>query len=106
MCAPRRLRDPRTRRQMFIANLSLAVGLGLWFLVPRALAKTHPCLDSLSGMFIGVSIAANLLALYRPGRCAPLPTPHPQKPHTTSDADSSVQRCISASSQPSILNPP
>lgn len=69
MCAPYRKRDPRTRRQMAIANLSLAIGLILWVFVRPSLAAPHLWIDAICGMFMGISIGGNLMLVLRARRC-------------------------------------
>ncbi len=72
MCVPNRLRDPKTRAMMVLGNLSLVVALLLWSFVrpnvPASHALTaHAWLDPLAGLFFGISIGSNLMAI-RHGR--------------------------------------
>ena len=62
MCVPIHQRDPKTRRQFFIANLSLVIGLSLWVFVRPSLGAPHDWLDAICGLFMGISIGGNLMA--------------------------------------------
>jgi hypothetical protein len=70
MCAPYCHRDPRTRLMMVIANFSLVAGVLLLDLARHLPRPTPGWLDALTGLFFGLSIAANLFAARRARRCA------------------------------------
>jgi hypothetical protein len=55
---------------MIAANLSLVAGVLLLDLARHQPSPTHGWLDALTGFFMGFSIAANLFASRRAGRCA------------------------------------
>jgi hypothetical protein len=70
MCVPNRLRDPRTRRLMVLGNFSLVAGVAMLNFMRHDFGQ-HPAavqswLDGLTGLFFGISIGANLMAV----RCA------------------------------------
>ncbi|MGO8757505.1 MAG: hypothetical protein ACLQG3_05210 [Terracidiphilus sp.] len=68
MCVPIHQRDPKTRRMMVIANLSLvAAVLLLGFM--RHHAGEHPWIDGFTGLFFGMSIGVNLFGIRRACRC-------------------------------------
>ncbi len=71
MCVPYRHRDPRTRAIMIAANLSLIAGVLLLNIARHHTGAAHGWLDALTGLFMGFSIAANLLASHRARRCLP-----------------------------------
>ncbi len=71
MCIPCRQRDPRTRRQMFLANISLVVALVMWTFIRPSTGPGHAWLDGLCGLLFGISIGINLLVLRRGRRYAP-----------------------------------
>jgi len=66
MCVPYRHRDPRSRVLMIAANLSLVAGVLLLDLARHQPGPTRGWLDALTGLFMGLSIAANLLAARPP----------------------------------------
>ena len=70
MPLPVHLRDRRTRFMMVFGNLSLVAGLLLWNFA-RPHVPTHAWLDAFIGLFLGISISANLMAVYRSRRCRP-----------------------------------
>jgi len=70
MCIPMHRSAPRTRAILIAANLSLVAGVLLLDLARRRTGPTHGWLDALTGLFMGFSIAANLFASRRAGRCA------------------------------------
>ena len=61
--------DPRARRRMVFANLSLAVGLLLWVFVHPAGQIERNWLDAICGFLLGVSIAVNLMNFWCSSRC-------------------------------------
>jgi hypothetical protein len=67
MCAPADLRQGRTRWMMILGNFALAAALLLGSMArAHTGAHPHPLIDGVSGLFFGVSIGANLMAV----RCA------------------------------------
>ena len=73
MCVPTGQRDPRSRWMMVIGNLSLVAGLLIWSFARHSTAATHfsatqAWIDGLGGLFLGISIGANLAALMRQRR--------------------------------------
>ncbi|MGA9061551.1 MAG: hypothetical protein WB341_07785 [Terracidiphilus sp.] len=70
MCVPNRLRDPKTRSMMVIGNFSLVAAILCWhFLRPSGVAA-QAWFDGFDGLLFGISIGANLTAIYRARRCA------------------------------------
>lgn len=69
MCIPIHQRDPRTRFLMVFGNVSLCAALILWVFFRPALAASHAWLDGLYGLLFGISIGANLIAVYRARHC-------------------------------------
>lgn len=68
MCVPYRNRDPRTRSMMFVANLSLVLGLVPW-IFRESIHLNHNWLDAFCGFFLGLSITINLFCLRAARRC-------------------------------------
>jgi len=72
MCVPYRLRDPKTRRMMVIGNFSLVIALLVWAFARHLAAGAHPAahawIDAICGLFFGISIGSNLMAVRR-SRC-------------------------------------
>lgn len=64
MCLLRRQLDPKARRRVVLANLSLAAGLLLRVLVHPAGQMERNWLDAICGFMIGLSIAVNLFGLW------------------------------------------
>jgi hypothetical protein len=62
MCIPMHRRDPRSRVLMIAANLSLVAGVLLLDLARHRTGPTPGWLDALTGLFMGFSIAVNLVA--------------------------------------------
>ena len=70
MCLLGRQLDPKARRRVVLANLSLAVGLLLRVFVHPAGQMEQNWLDAACGFLIGLSIAVNLFGLWsRRRRC-------------------------------------
>lgn len=67
MCGVREL-DPRRRRLMVLANLSLVAGL-LWWNFARPAGPYKNWLDAVCGLLLGFSIGVNLLVLRGSGKC-------------------------------------
>ncbi len=70
MCTPIHRRDPRTRAIIMAAYLSLVAGVLLLDLARHRPSPTPGWLDALTGLFMGLSISANLFASRRARRCA------------------------------------
>jgi hypothetical protein len=64
MCLLRRQLDPKARRRLVLANLSLAVGLMLRVFVHPAGQMERNWLDAICGFLLGMSIAVNLFGLW------------------------------------------
>jgi hypothetical protein len=64
MCLLRRQLDPKARRRIVLANLSLAVGLLLRAFVHPAGQMEQNWLDAVCGLLIGLSIGVNLFSLW------------------------------------------
>jgi len=61
--------DPRARRRMALANISLVIGLLLWLFVHPAGQIEQNWLHAICGFLLGVSIAVNLLNFWHSSRC-------------------------------------
>jgi hypothetical protein len=64
MCLLRRQLDPKARRRVVLANLSLAVGLMLRVFVHPAGQMEQNWLDAACGFLLGLSITVNLFGLW------------------------------------------
>ena len=71
MCVPIRQLDPKTRRLMAIANISLVIGLLLWLFVQPSGQIEKNWLHATSGFLLGLSITINLFGLSFGRRCRP-----------------------------------
>ena len=72
MCVPYSQRAPRTRRQRFVANLTLVAGLLLWSFVLTSNLAPHPWrpwITVLTGLLLSISIGVNSEAHHRGSRC-------------------------------------
>ena len=68
MCICNRELDPKARRQRFIANLALVLGL-LPFVFRQELRVNQNALDAFCGFFLGLSITINLLGCWCARHC-------------------------------------
>ncbi|MGO8933936.1 MAG: hypothetical protein ACLPLZ_00445 [Terracidiphilus sp.] len=62
--------DPKHRRLLQLANLSLVLGLMPW-IFREYITFNHNWLDAFSGFFLGLSITINLFCLRAARRCRP-----------------------------------
>lgn len=62
--------DPKHRRLLQLANLSLVLGLLPW-VFRESIHFNHDWLDAFCGFFLGLSIAINLLCQRAARRCRP-----------------------------------
>jgi hypothetical protein len=61
--------DPRARRRMLLANVSLVIGLLLWLFVHPASPIEKNWLHVICGFLLGLSITVNLLNVWSSSRC-------------------------------------
>jgi len=69
MCAPIYRRDRRARFIYVIANVSLVAGLLLLNFGRSVTSAAHPWIDGFGGLFMGLSIGANLFVVLCARRC-------------------------------------
>jgi hypothetical protein len=74
MCLFRRQLDPKTRRRMVVANLSLIFGILLWNSaqwgwIHLSSQFEQNWLDAITGFLFGLYIAIALLGMWRARRC-------------------------------------
>jgi hypothetical protein len=62
--------DPKHRRLLQLANLSLVLGLMPW-IFREYITFNHNWLDAFCGFFLGLSITINLCCLRAARRCRP-----------------------------------
>ncbi|MGD0097036.1 MAG: hypothetical protein ABSB60_11105 [Terracidiphilus sp.] len=69
MCLGHRQLGPRARGRMALANISLVIGLLLWFFVHPAGQIERNWLHAICGFLLGLSITVNLFGLWSARRC-------------------------------------
>ena len=60
--------NPRLRRQLALANACLAIGLVMWVCIHPSNATLLNVRDAIVGFLLGLSLAANVLTLFKARR--------------------------------------
>jgi hypothetical protein len=71
MCATNVARDLRARWTMALGNFSLVAAILIWNFSRQSAGAANGWIDGISGLFFGVSIGSNLMALRLSRRCGP-----------------------------------